>query len=128
MKGWRMPADTIYVGRGTRWGNPWHGRGGTTYGPAWWEYRSRAMSEVTRGTSDNEKVHLYRTNSDPHASAAHAVELFRTYCDVMDRDHKHEFAAWVHPLRGRDLACWCRLDAPCHADVLLEIANQEVTT
>lgn len=27
-------------------------------------------------------------------------------------------------LRGRNLACWCRLDAPCHADVLLELANQ----
>ena len=26
-------------------------------------------------------------------------------------------------LAGRDLACWCRLDEPCHADVLLEIAN-----
>jgi hypothetical protein len=28
-------------------------------------------------------------------------------------------------LRGRDLACWCRPDEPCHADVLLEIANRE---
>jgi hypothetical protein len=26
-------------------------------------------------------------------------------------------------LRGQDLACWCPLDQPCHADVLLEIAN-----
>ena len=26
-------------------------------------------------------------------------------------------------LRGRDLACWCDLDQPCHADVLLEVAN-----
>lgn len=26
-------------------------------------------------------------------------------------------------LAGRDLACWCPLDQPCHADVLLEIAN-----
>jgi hypothetical protein len=26
-------------------------------------------------------------------------------------------------LRGRNLACWCPLDAPCHADALLEIAN-----
>ena len=26
-------------------------------------------------------------------------------------------------LRGKDLACFCRLDVPCHADVLLEIAN-----
>jgi hypothetical protein len=27
-------------------------------------------------------------------------------------------------LRGKDLACWCPLDQPCHADVLLEIANR----
>ena len=27
-------------------------------------------------------------------------------------------------LRGKDLACWCSLDQPCHADVLLEIANE----
>lgn len=26
-------------------------------------------------------------------------------------------------LRGKDLACWCKLDCACHADVLLEIAN-----
>jgi hypothetical protein len=26
-------------------------------------------------------------------------------------------------LRGRDLACWCSLDGPCHADVLLKVAN-----
>jgi hypothetical protein len=28
-------------------------------------------------------------------------------------------------LRGKNLGCWCDLDAPCHADVLLEIANEE---
>ncbi|WP_245584702.1 DUF4326 domain-containing protein [Salipiger mucosus] len=27
-------------------------------------------------------------------------------------------------LRGRDLACWCPLDRPCHADILLELANK----
>jgi len=27
-------------------------------------------------------------------------------------------------LRGKDLACWCALDQPCHADVLLELANK----
>ena len=26
-------------------------------------------------------------------------------------------------LAGRNLACWCPLDQPCHADVLLELAN-----
>jgi hypothetical protein len=44
------------------------------------------------------------------------------------------YRAWLRPqraylkfirkeLRGKDLACWCRLDQPCHADVLLELAN-----
>jgi hypothetical protein len=27
-------------------------------------------------------------------------------------------------LRGRDLACYCPLDEPCHADVLIEVANE----
>lgn len=26
-------------------------------------------------------------------------------------------------LRGKDLACWCPEGSPCHADILLEIAN-----
>ncbi len=29
----------------------------------------------------------------------------------------------LRALRGRPLACWCALDQPCHADVLLELAN-----
>ena len=28
-------------------------------------------------------------------------------------------------LRGKNLACWCPLDAPCHADVLLRLANAD---
>ena len=31
----------------------------------------------------------------------------------------------LSPLRGKNLACWCALDQPCHADVLLELANPE---
>lgn len=27
-------------------------------------------------------------------------------------------------LRGKNLACWCKLGEPCHADVLLELANK----
>lgn len=49
------------------------------------------------------------------------LEYFRFY---LTRRYKgsdlHEFLA---PLRGKDLACWCPLDQPCHADILLELAN-----
>ena len=31
--------------------------------------------------------------------------------------------AGLPDLRGKNLACWCALDRPCHADVLLEWAN-----
>ncbi|HSS23875.1 MAG TPA: DUF4326 domain-containing protein [Mycobacterium sp.] len=30
----------------------------------------------------------------------------------------------LESLRGKDLCCWCPLDQPCHADVLLEWANR----
>lgn len=45
---------------------------------------------------------------------ARAVELFRA--DAIEMD--------LAELRGKNLACWCALDAPCHADVLLELANR----
>ncbi len=32
-------------------------------------------------------------------------------------------AGHIHELKGRNLACWCPLDGPCHADILLELAN-----
>lgn len=28
-------------------------------------------------------------------------------------------------LRGKNLACWCKPGAPCHAEVLLDLANRE---
>lgn len=31
-------------------------------------------------------------------------------------------------LRGKNMACWCKPGAPCHADVLLEVANRSRQT
>lgn len=48
-----------------------------------------------------------------------AVDLYRQLMWV-----EPHMIAWVREnLRGRNLACWCRIGDPCHADVLLEIAN-----
>ena len=53
---------------------------------------------------------------------AEAVEVFS---EVMARgEDSSSWRAFAREkLRGKDLACWCPLDQPCHADVLLEIAN-----
>jgi len=51
--------------------------------------------------------------------------LVRLFRDHMMRPEQAEKRAEVQrELRGKTLACWCPLDQPCHADVLLEIANE----
>ena len=45
------------------------------------------------------------------------------YRSLMDKGLKR--IDIVRELRGKDLACWCSLDQPCHADVLLELANKD---
>ncbi len=51
-------------------------------------------------------------------TAEKAVEQYRQYAEC-----------WLDPteLRGKNLACWCPLDQPCHADVLLELANRDAS-
>lgn len=44
-KGWRMPENTVYVGRPTRWGNPWPA---TTYGQEGATQRFREYLEARR--------------------------------------------------------------------------------
>ena len=36
----------------------------------------------------------------------------------------HPEYAGIKELRDKNLACYCALDSPCHADVLLELANK----
>lgn len=50
-----------------------------------------------------------------------AVGMFRLYAIQVLGSEKIEA-----DLAGKNLACWCPLDQPCHADVLLEIANRDV--
>ncbi|SDG23416.1 protein of unknown function [Sinosporangium album] len=52
---------------------------------------------------------------------AESVEMYRGYLagrpDLVVRAREE--------LAGRDLACWCHLDQPCHGDVLLAVAAGE---
>lgn len=54
-------------------------------------------------------------------TAADAVEVYRY---AMDTPHGRSLIR--AELAGKDLACWCPLDQPCHADVLLELANSDL--
>lgn len=110
-KDWRMPEGTVYVGRPSRWGNPF--RVGE-YAP-----------------------HRHRTGGHPYAfyidhhRPVRAEQVVALYRRIVLEPHEHEYDGFVAPgsveirmfLAGKDLACWCPLDQPCHADVLLELAN-----
>lgn len=102
-KGWRMPESAVYVGRGTDWGNP---------------YRPGAGIE--------------RMPWLPEGSVLTVEECVEAYRQMMlgggplltsDKWLSPRVGAARGLLAGKDLACWCPLDQPCHADVLLELAN-----
>ena len=62
----------------------------------------------------------------PDRPAKDAVIAFAVWLDTMDAAERE---AYLAPLRGHDLACWCRLSAPgkvvwCHGDILIEQANR----
>lgn len=77
---WRMPENTVYVGRPTYWGNPF---------------------KIGVDGDDKECIRKFEV----------------TMGEMMKQDIRKY-------LKGKNLACWCKLDQPCHADVLLKIANQ----
>jgi Domain of unknown function (DUF4326) len=61
------------------------------------------------------------------AYAAHGWKVFPVDHPTLRLYRLHaagfDLATLRQDLGGRDLACWCPLDQPCHADVLLELAN-----
>lgn len=91
-----MPAGAVYVGRGSKWGNPFVvGKDGP---------RATCI-QLYVGLSAG---YLCISKSPAHVDAQHRV------MKALQR---------VQALEGQDLACWCRLDQLCHADVLLRLAN-----
>jgi len=108
--GWRMPEGAVYVGRPSKWGNPYN----------WADYPD------TRITTVDDKVTTVTFSRRQRREWA--------FADYRDQ-YLAEVAKGIGPedwptvediraeLAGRDLACWCPLDQPCHADTLLHIAN-----
>jgi hypothetical protein len=102
-KGWKLPPNTVKVDRSTMWGNP-HRVG---------DIHPYANSE---DLADPARVEELRIDAET------AVALYGLGCATANMlSNDNPFAV----LRGKNLACWCALDAPCHADVLIELANGE---
>lgn len=102
VKGWRMPPNTVKVDRATKWGNRY----------------TAPLADCGCRSWDECDHNRWRCED-----AAQAVESFRCWLETshvglqLAEDARRE-------LRGKNLACWCKAGEPCHADVLLEIANK----
>jgi hypothetical protein len=98
-----MPEGAISVTRPGKWGNPF-----------------KVSDYFDAGYSGNADV-----------AARHCVEAYRAWLlGQRHWAHGRQMPAPPDPseLRGKNLACWCAIGKPCHADVLLEIANALVTS
>jgi hypothetical protein len=76
------PVDVVYVGRPSKWGNPF---------------------KIGKDGNRTEVINKYRMR----------------VINILQFTDSH----WLDELKNKDLVCWC-VPAPCHADVLLELANR----
>lgn len=95
-KGWKMPANTVKVDRTTKWGNPFL---------------------VTQQMTREQSIEHYEQMMAGKPVAAVGISV------ATQDEMRAVILAEVGELKGKNLACWCSLDGPCHGDVLLRLAN-----
>ena len=99
VKGWRMPENSVYVGRPTKFGNPFGWRAGLSEG-----YSEEQCKRIV--------VNFYK---DWILGKEHFNPIVYGQPPKIDIIKKE--------LKDKNLSCWCKEGEPCHADILLKIAN-----
>lgn len=94
----------VYVGRPSKWGNP---------------FKEGSEIDYSSLVDFDRQDKLYYGQGITILSNVEAVELFVKYCLT------EKFKRMIEKeLRGKNLSCWCSLNNTCHAGILLKIANQ----
>jgi hypothetical protein len=119
-RGWRMPENAVYVGRGSIWGNPF-----VVGAPSGCDFKDGGdPTPMIPELSLEKSLEFYRSliggmiSPEMHPHGHQWFNAIQKKCG----GHPGEIARTF--LRGKNLACWCALDQACHADVLLELANK----
>lgn len=118
--GWRKPEHSAYVGRPTRFGNPF------TITPA----AFRKDGPLDMWAVQYQSQTLGRWDEKTAARADATDRYARWIREPEQADTRRLFRALLH---GRDLTCWCPPPAEgqadhCHAAVLLELAAAKEAT
>lgn len=99
-KGWRLPAGALVVDRRSPWGNPW---------PV-----GKPVDGVV--VMVDGQLLPYRPTREQ------SIAMYRRWLAEQILNRGGDFLRPV--LRAHQLACWCPLDLPCHADVLIEVSHE----
>ncbi len=109
VKGWKMPTNTVSVTRPGRFGSPYSV---ATYGL---DLSLALFRETARG-GWNPTLLAEKSDEFVHAT-------YELHCEWLKRLGNRPYEAVRMELRGKNLACFCAEGVPCHASILLEIAN-----
>jgi len=115
-----------YVGRGTRWGNPFRL---VKYSDGKWSIKTDGSDRC------NELLikHCHAVYETRDAAAIDAIKCYNYW--LLPYTHKEgsmmefyqsiaQIEDVIESLKGKNLSCWCAVGQPCHADLLLELANR----
>jgi hypothetical protein len=112
-KGWKMPPNTIVVDRSSGFGNPFPiSKGKSTY-------MGKTSDVWVVGTWEGPAMWFRDTKAE---ATKLAIDAYRAW--IKAPRQQDLLTSVKRKLRGKNLACWCTQGQPCHADVLLEIANE----
>lgn len=119
IKGWKMSPNTVYVGRPSKWGNPFYIAEENSNGIKYYHVCNETM-HLTTYTSKHDAMSQSVKFYEQWLFTASTVLIYGIY-GAGARLRLEVFCS----LPEKNLCCWCPLDQPCHADILLKIANED---
>lgn len=109
-----MPENTVYVGRPTKWGNPF--------------LVDKEMTDWQKAFIATQLLPFDQIAEQYKRGVFHypltlekSLRYYEMYIDFQIRHRNLDLSE----LKGKDLACWCLPDQPCHAVILLKLANPD---
>lgn len=100
-KGFKMPTDAVYVGRPTKWGNPY--KVGKMFIP-----------------EDEIFLNPFNPKWEMCKDIKQALSLYENFLKREIQNKRLDLSE----LKGKKLACWCNLNLPCHVDIIEKFLNQ----
>jgi hypothetical protein len=126
-KGWRKPAGAITVARPSIWGNPWGIGTPGTIDLVLDGTKVRCNTAFSMDATDALWAYEGWLKGEPIWPVNLPETTLTAPGKRMMHDHLNArrklILANLDQLRGHDLCCWCKPGQPCHADVLLRLAN-----